>query len=234
MELVIHLRDRSLSSFDGAESHNVRVPLLAGPYSKAFWIDPAEFTEVVGIRFRPGAARLFFPVPAQELHNTDVPLEDLYPEEARLLRDALWSTAGLSRQFRVLEDYLLKKLPRAAPFHPAVKHAVREFLRHPGVRAVAEVQSETGLSHTRFIQVFREYVGFTPKLFCRIRRFRQVLERVEHGLPVNWADVAAECGYFDQAHLIHDFRAFSGLTPLAYARFQESARNGSRHNAVAS
>ena len=58
----------------------------------------------------------------------------------------------------------------------------------------------------------------TPKLFCRVQRFSALRERIGKDLPVNWADLAADCGYFDQAHLIRDFRAFAGLTPLAYRR----------------
>jgi len=65
--------------------------------------------------------------------------------------------------------------------------------------------------------MFREEVGLTPKLYCRIRRFQQVLALIRCGKPVEWADIALSCGYFDQAHFVHDFRAFSGITPSAYA-----------------
>jgi AraC-like DNA-binding protein len=175
---------------------------------------------------------VFFHVPAHELHNVDIPLQDLYPEDARRLRDELVSTRGLSGKFRQVERYLLEKLSAAPPIPVAVEQAVDAFRSHPGGRAVAEVQSETGLSHTRFIQLFREHVGLTPKLFCRLQRFQRVLQRIERGLPVNWADLAAECGYFDQAHLIHDFRAFSGLTPLAYTQGREGVRNLVRDRAA--
>jgi AraC-like DNA-binding protein len=86
------------------------------------------------------------------------------------------------------------------------------------VERVRKIQLNTGLSHTKFIQLFREHVGLTPKLFCRVRRFRTLLNRIEKGLPVNWAGLAADCGYFDQAHLIRDFRAFAGITPIDYSR----------------
>ena len=225
MQLVIHLADRSLSFFEGPERHSVRVPLIAGPYSKAFSIDPAEFTAVLGVQFKPGAARLFFRLPANELHNMDVPLEDLYPQDVSRLRDQLLSAEGLAAKFQMLEQYLLGRVRGATPLHPAVEYSVGEFTRRPGIRAVAEVQAETGISHTRFIQVFREQVGLTPKLFCRLQRFRTVLQRIENGRPVNWAEVAADCGYSDQPHLIHDFRAFSGMTPLEYAITQQHSEH---------
>jgi AraC-like DNA-binding protein len=78
------------------------------------------------------------------------------------------------------------------------------------------VTAQVGLSARRFIDVFGGEVGLTPKLFCRVRRFQKVLRGVAHGRRADWAAVAADCGYFDQAHFIHDFRAFSGLSPTAY------------------
>jgi AraC-like DNA-binding protein len=64
--------------------------------------------------------------------------------------------------------------------------------------------------------MFREHVGLTPKLFCRIRRFQDALNRTAGGKRVVWAQLAADCGYFDQAHFVRDFQAFSGINPTAY------------------
>ena len=86
----------------------------------------------------------------------------------------------------------------------------------PHTRTVAEVTGLIGLSPRRFIQVFSAEVGLTPKLFCRIRRFQRVVRHIAKEERVEWADVAADCGYFDQAHFIHDFRAFSGINPTTY------------------
>jgi AraC-like DNA-binding protein len=64
--------------------------------------------------------------------------------------------------------------------------------------------------------VFATEVGLTPKLYYRIRRFHQAWQLVRKADAPNWAAVAAECGYFDQSHLIRDFCAFSGLSLQAY------------------
>jgi hypothetical protein len=72
-------------------------------------------------------------------------------------------------------------------------------------------------SARRFIEVFTDEVGLTPKLFCRVQRFQETVRRIGMGRRVDWAGMALDCGYFDQAHFIHDFRAFSGLSPSAYA-----------------
>jgi len=218
MALVIHLKKPTMCFFVDDKPQTIRVPLLAGPYSRSFHIDPSESTGVIGVRFRPGAARMFFPVAADELLNTDIALSELYPGEADRLLNEVCSATGEHAQFLVVEQYLYRKLTKAAPIHPAVNYAVEQLSREGAVHGVRKIQLHTGLSHTRFIQLFREHVGLTPKLFCRVRRFHTLLNRIEKGLPVNWAGLAADCGYFDQAHLIRDFRAFAGITPIEYSR----------------
>jgi len=229
MALVIHVKKPTATYFVDGQVHRIRVPLLAGPYSRSFHFDPSECTAVIGVLFRPGAARVFFPVAAHELHNTDIALHDLYPDEADCLLNELCSAPGEGAQFRIVEEYLARKLKNGAPIPDAVRYAVRELCGAGGLRSIREIQLATGLSHTKFIQVFREYVGMTPKLFARVRRFRTLVERIEKGLPVSWAALAADSGYFDQAHLIHEFRAFAGITPLEFS----SAAPNLRHQLAA-
>jgi len=83
---------------------------------------------------------------------------------------------------------------------------------------VRDVARRVGLSQRRFIQVFAAAVGLTPKLYGRVRRFQRARASVRDTPAPDWARVAAECGYFDQSHLIRDFRAFAGLTPEEYLR----------------
>jgi AraC-like DNA-binding protein len=218
MALVIHLKKPTVTYFIDDAPYTFRVPLLAGPYSRSFEIDPSQSTAVIGILFRPGVGRVFFPIAPHELHNTDIALSELCPGAADRLLNDVCSAPGEHAQFLVVEQYLIRKLANAPPIHPAVTYAVEQLSREGGVRSVRKIQLDTGLSHTRFIHLFREHVGLTPKLFHRVRRFHALLDEITKGIPVNWAQLAAECGYFDQAHLIRDFRVFAGITPLEYSR----------------
>ena len=218
MSLVIHLANSTSTFFINDERFDIKVPLLAGPYSHAFDVDPSLSTALIGVVFQPFAGRAFFPVAAHELHNLDISLSDLLPSDADELLEAICSASDARSQFRSLERFLMKRLTKIFPVHPKIKYAVGQLSSNGGLRRVRRVQMDTGLSHTRFIQLFREHVGITPKLFCRVQRFCALRERIANGQPVNWADLAADCGYFDQAHLIRDFRQFAGLTPLEYRR----------------
>lgn len=216
MALVIHLKRPTISYYFDEEPHTFRVPLLAGPYSRSFHMDPSESAAVLGILFRPGTARVFFPVAAHELHNTDIALRELHPGEADRLLNDVCSAGSEHAQFLAVERYLSGKLTNASRIHPAVRYAVEQLSSEGVAPSVRRIQCDTGLSHTRFIQLFREHVGLTPKLFRRVRRFHILLDRIEKCQRANWAGLAADCGYFDQAHLIRDFRAFAGITPLEY------------------
>ena len=82
-----------------------------------------------------------------------------------------------------------------------------------------------GLSAKRFIERFKIEVGLTPKRYCRVRRFQRALALANRGRRVDWTGVALDCGYFDQAHFIHDFRSFAGLTPTEYLAARTSFQN---------
>jgi AraC-like DNA-binding protein len=87
------------------------------------------------------------------------------------------------------------------------------------------VTDTIGLSAKRFIERFEREVGVTPKRYCRIRRFQHALTLSHHDRRVDWTRVAMDCGYFDQAHFIHDFRSFSGITPTVYQSAKTSFQN---------
>jgi AraC-like DNA-binding protein len=204
MELVVDLRD------------DARGPLVYGTHSEPYVADAADDALSVGVHFKPGGASPLLDLPAGELHNTHVSLDTLWGSRADALREQLLEARGPTAIFRVLEQALLARSVRRSARHPAVAFALREFRGGPHAPTVGDVTDRIGLSPRTFIRVFTEEVGLTPKLFCRVRRFQEVLRQVRRGQRVEWADVALDCGYCDQAHLIHDFRVFSGLTPTAF------------------
>jgi methylphosphotriester-DNA--protein-cysteine methyltransferase len=118
--------------------------------------------------------------------------------------------------FAIVERCLLDQLVRPLELHPAVTYALQQFRSPARSDSVAAVTARIGLSSRRFIQLFHQQVGLTPKTFSRVRRFQRVLCSIHAKREVDWAQLALDCGYYDQAHFIHDFQAFSGLTPRIY------------------
>lgn len=219
ISLVINLQEDQIRLYDADEVNKVQKLsgcTLGGPHSKSFLIDTDEQTCVVGVSFRAGGAGPFLNVPSDELQNQHMNLEDLWGRLARDLRERSLAAKSPRDKLRIVELMLLERAAGILDGQPVVEYAVENFLAQPATARIAQVAGETGFSSRRFIELFKQHVGMTPKLFCRVRRFQRVLRRITRGRPVNWSDVALDGGYFDQAHFIHDFRAFSGINPSKY------------------
>jgi AraC-like DNA-binding protein len=226
VELIFSLDPTPLRVFergDAQRSRDLQGPLIYGPHSEFFVLDRARHPAIMGVHFKIGGAAALLGLPAGELHNMVVPLEALWGSAAYELRDRLCDARLPAERFRILERALIERLPMLPARHPAVAFALRELM--PGSARVADVTDQIGLSGRRFAQLFRDQVGLTPKLFCRIRRFQDVLQQVEQARLPLWADLALSCGYFDQAHFIHDFRAFAGVSPGVYLAQRGHQRN---------
>jgi AraC-like DNA-binding protein len=228
MQIVINLLEDRSYVYDRdnpARCQTFRGSLLSGAHSQYQVIDTAEQESVIGVHFRPGGAFPFLGMPAGELRDTTVSLDEVWGAGAIELRDQLLEASTPQARFSILEQVLADQLARGFDHHAAVGFALHRFMAAPQVTTIAGVSQQIGLSPKRFIQAFRDETGFTPKVFCRIRRFQQALDRMEGRRNVTWANVALDCGYFDQAHFIHDFRAFSGINPSTYLAHQTPHRN---------
>jgi AraC-like DNA-binding protein len=170
---------------------------------------------MVGAHFRHGGVSPFLSIPVRELQDVIAPLGLFWPGDTERLVDRLLAVDAPASRLCVLEEFLRCHIIGSRPFHPAVAAALGTFETEPGGR-VADIVERVGLSAGRFIRLFTDEVGLPPKLFSRIHRFQRVVRAVHGAAAVDWADVAASSGYYDQAHLIYDFKAFSGLTPTAY------------------
>jgi AraC-like DNA-binding protein len=141
------------------------------------------------------------------------------------MRDRLLEPTTAAEKFRCLEEWLLKRLAKPLERHPAVDYAMGVFVSHRSALPVSTVAERTGYSQRRLIQLFSEQVGLTPKLFSRIGRFQRVIRDVADCTEIDWAGIALSCGYFDQAHFIHEFQEFCGLTPSAYLQYRTEHLN---------
>jgi AraC-like DNA-binding protein len=191
---------------------------LNGLRSKCIEFDTSAVGTVVGILFRPGGARVFFPGSAHALYNDSISLDRVWGPGANGICCRLRAGEDTSVRFAVLEEVLKSRMLTDASLHPAVELGLREFRHVPHVHTVLEVVKHTGLSRRRFSQLFREQVGTTPKRYCRLRRFTWVVEQLSADHAIDWADLADASGYSDQAHLVRDFQEFSGLSPTTFMR----------------
>jgi AraC-like DNA-binding protein len=169
--------------------------------------DLAPGAVTCGLRFRPGMAASFLRVPAGELTDRVIRLEDLWGAAARGLESRL-GEAGSSEERLAM---LAATVRPPAPAPNAVQQAIEAMTASHGDVDLEWMARQARMSERQFRRRCLEESGLGPKQLCRVLRFRRACELGQRGLP--WGLVAVEAGYFDQAHLIRDFREFAGGSP---------------------
>jgi AraC-like DNA-binding protein len=157
--------------------------------------------------------------PIHELGAEVLDLEAVLGAAARRLLEAVREEPSWPRRFALLDDFLLFAADRGPSPAPEVARAWQLLAGDGGTTAIsiAQVADEVGWSHKHLITKFTAQIGLTPKTVSRLARFERLLARVRASrqLP-EWGQVAADCGYADQSHLIREFRDFAGTTPTDY------------------
>jgi AraC-like DNA-binding protein len=150
--------------------------------------------------------------PVDELTSQLADLRDVAGDGARLLAERVRDAPTWDARFRALDQYLLGRAEDGPRPAPEVAQAWHRLLASGGATPIGRIATEVGWSHKHLITKFRRQVGLTPKTVARLIRFDLVWRRVG-AAPRQWGQIAAESGYADQAHLVRECRAFTGLTP---------------------
>lgn len=212
--LMVNLAEDEFKTYDPLRTERVdrhSGAVLSGPHAQPMVIDTREQRWIAAVEFRSGGAGRFFSMPVSEVCNHVVPLENVWGQDGRSLRERLLEASTPASKFRVLEEVLLQHL--VPVFDPAVQCAVAALQRG---EPVSQVASCLGLLPRTLRRRFSSQVGITPKRFARVHRLQRVLRAIRRSTEPDWCALAAEHGYTDQAHLIHDFRDLAGITPAGY------------------
>ena len=218
MELIVNLGDpQRLCSPDDPERQTVfRSSWVSGERTEPIVIAEAGYVHLLGIRLRAGGAWAFLGVPLREFSDQVVELDTILGPEASQLRDRLGEAPNDDARLDLAEKWLRQRIRSRTPPTRAVSHALGIIQLGANAARIGRMAEEIGISHKHLLREFERCVGLTPKVFARICAFQRVIHLVGQKAGVNWADAAARCGYYDQAHLIREFRAFSGFTPANY------------------
>lgn len=189
--------------------------VLCGPRTRAAIIDTAEQMAVAGVTFRPGGAYGFFAERLDLLLNIHVGIEDLLGSAAAGLRQRLLEAGDAYSRLSVLSDWLVARAPTRSA-HPLTEYAVRALDGDADIRRIGSIADDSGWSQRHLREVFRRRIGVSPKRYVRLQRFRKVVSDIHRRRRVDWSRAAMDGGFCDQAHLVHEFRAFSGMTPTQY------------------
>jgi AraC-like DNA-binding protein len=220
-EMIVQLRDESFRCYDPktfALSQTLQGPLIVGPRTDAQVIDTMQQLDVMGVHFRPGGTGMLFPMPADELSGLDLPVDSIWDGFGSKLRESLDRATTAQGKLKVMECLLRERWRDGSRLHRAIPVALEQIEEANEGFKIGDLADELGLSFRRFIEVFTSHIGLSPKAYFRVRRFQKALRAIHRGMSSSWADLASQCGWYDQAHMIRDFRALAGLTPGEYLK----------------
>ena len=199
--------------------------LLGGLHSSPALITHDGAQSGIQVALRPLGARVLLGLPAGELAELDVPAESVLGGLCAQFRERALAAPGWPERFALLDQILLRRaLPAGAEDKaedkagPEVRFAWGQLLRTGGTARISDLAAETGWSGRHLTGRFRAEIGLTPKAAARVIRFdrakRLLIRHASEKTPeYRLADLAAVCGYFDQAHLAREFRALAGCPP---------------------
>lgn len=237
VEIIVDLTDSPKKLYDREDfsrATEFRKAWISGMRRQWIVVQADAGGSMVIIRFRPGGAYPFLDFAVEGLNDTVDQLDAVFGRATASLRDRILEAPTVDGKMAAVEAWLMERARGRLELNPAVEFLAGRLFAPAGIR-ISDVVEEIGYSQRHVLSIFRRWVGLSPKEYGSLRRFQQVLTTLARGatpgdltaaaaelkgsaLPEpDWADLAAAHGYYDQSHLIHDFRRYAGMTPRQYA-----------------
>jgi len=191
--------------------------------SKVWGISTSKFSRtlegkshVFGVKFTPGGFFPFFGRSVSSIANGSAAIEAVFGSEIAALEGIIFSTEIEDEMMEAANGFFLARLPAADEKTVLARQLVERILQDRDILTVEDLAERSGISVRSLQRLFNQYVGASPKWVIRRYRLHELLERMHSGEQFDWAQLAAELGYFDQAHLINDFKSIVGYAPTEY------------------
>ena len=230
-EIIIDLSERSQYIYNNESLQAIqtcRFAWVSGIRTRPITIPSGNGSKMLIIAFKRGRAFPFYPFPTGDLTDTVVEADLIFGRRFHDLREQLLAAKSIDRMFQLVEGFLLQQAGNALQGDTAarcIEYAVSSITDKPTLRGLHELSEEIGYSQKHFIELFRQQVGVTPKQYLKIMRFQKVIRAIETKETTRWSQIALECGFYDQAHFINDFKHFSGFTPKEYMKRKTATLN---------
>lgn len=213
IQLVFHRGDKMFSFTEG----EMQPLAFIGGQSKGFIdIQSTGKLDMLVVLFHSHGAQAFFHVPMSEFYGKNVSVEDLNDKGLMELAEQVRNTSDNYAAIRLIEKFLLSRLKDQKIYNYKRIGQVMNTINYshqPDVKKLADIAC---LGDKQFRRIFTQYVGTTPKEFTRVIRFQRAVFMLQNNHRKDQVELALDCGYYDQPHLIREFKEFSGYTPNEY------------------
>ncbi len=202
----------------GGHHHFEDSVLLSGQQTDPYDLNVSGALSLFSVYFRPEGVRAFFDIPCDELADRHFPLRFLLKNETGELEGRLYDAATFRERVDLIESFLIGRLKRMDNHYvlKRLSQSVSLIGEYNGQVGVDRLAAEACLSRKQYERSFMHHLGISPKQFSRTVRFQYALAQKGMHPTMSLTSLAHDCGYYDQSHMIREFRALSGFTPSEF------------------
>ncbi len=192
--------------------------LFSGQQQSFYDLEVGAPLSIFAVSFLPQGAAMFFDLPLNGVTNQHIPLHFLTKESTESLTVKLQMAPSFSDRIHILEGFLLRQLSRNAEEYKMkrISYCLSHINKSKGMMQVEKLAEQVSLSKKQFERSFLAYVGTSPKRFLRTVRFQNAVHQKQLKPDLALTSLVYACGYTDQAHMIHEFKALAGVTPRKF------------------
>jgi AraC-like DNA-binding protein len=211
--LFFYPYDRMDVKYQSSISKQLASAVVVGPQTTPVYFTMGQYHLVIKVGFQPGGLYRLLGIPMQELLQTEAfDANDLLGTEVESINDQLRNACTYREMADHVETFLLRKLAKLKKRLP-IDMVLPLLLKEGGLLPVETLAKMTCLSNRQFERVFKSRIGLSPKYFSRLVRFARAWVQKEADPATTWIDIAHSCGYYDQMHLVRDFKEFTQVKP---------------------
>ena len=216
IHLIINLGD-PVCLDNGYETKRISDFCIVGPHQHAITLYNEQNTYLVGVNFKLGKFFNFFDSPAYQYTNQIFKPNTPIRKQIINLQAFIECDDQLISVKSYLDRFFIKNLHE--PKHHKIFEEALEILQtNSESMLIKEICKELGVSNKHLIKMFKDRVGLLPKSVHRINKFQKVITEINNNPNIDWSELVYNCNYFDQAHLINEFKNFCGITPAKYLK----------------
>lgn len=205
--------DRMEVQYNGEKRQELPQAVILGPQTERSTLTMGHYHLVIKVGFQPGALHRILGIPMTELTGLNaIDAMDFLGKEVNLINEQIGEAASFEEMKIIIENFLFQKIKNIKPALP-IDSVLPLMISKGGLGAIEDFASQACLSNRQFERVFSKRIGFSPKFFARLVRFGNAWVLKESSPQVSWTKIAHHCGYYDQMHLIRDFKQFACANP---------------------
>lgn len=218
MNIVFNLGKPVVISDNSNENNTYRESWLSGAHKRFYVQEDPEDCYLVGIKFKQQGAHRFLKFPLFRIANKVIELNQILDGYSIETRERLLDATNLGQIKQTLDRFIIKRADITNNTPDIVDFALKKVQMNGSPSLIKNLCSAANISHKHLITLFNDKVGLSPKLLYRINKFNKAISLTSEQEKVDWSEIAFDCHYYDQAHLINEFRYFSGVSPNKYLK----------------